>query len=740
MTRFVEHNKFKLHMIMRAALVATSACGFIASTHAQTADADKLDTVEVTAQKRKQNLQEVPISVQALSASDLEKAGVKDLFNLHELAPSMTGGQANRTLGARMGIRGINDFARNPGYDSSMGVYVDGVFAGRSEAASQSLVGMEKVEVLRGPQGTLFGKNTVAGALSLTTRKPTDQFEASANLDVGQYGTQNAGVWLGGEVSPGKIQMALTLGREHSNGWVDNLTVPSNRPGSGTGESARLLTRFITSPTTNADLSVWTSKYEGVPASGEAIAPSGLMAYSPGPRTTATSADVIGLETVSKTGASFNFDLDLAKGYRITSVTATQKAKNFYRNDDDLSPLRLVIAPGTENTTKQFSQEVRFQSPKSDQMDWLVGAYYLTQDNDQASSIKVGEDIGLALPSAGALAGRSSVSGGNLKSTTKALFAHGNLTLAPNWQFTGGVRFSNETKDVKFSQTSVPGFFANIPQFTGSVSDSDVSPKLGLNWFVQPDTMLYTSYSQGFKSGGYNMDTIGWPSPTNPAEQLKFKKQKVNNIEVGSKSEFLNRRVRLNTSIYSMNGTDWQVQQFSAQSNGTNVATITNAGEVRINGAEIDMQAKLPNGFGLKAGLAYTDAKFSKYENADSSGRSYTGNELPFAPTLKSSLALEKTIAYEEKLVRLNLGAVYTSKQYTNANNASSMKIDANTVVNASVALDSNKSKNNTVISLWAKNLTNAEYFSFVGATGLGQARGIYAAPRTIGVSLRYDL
>lgn len=704
------------------------------SAWAQATISDTLETVEVTAQKRTQNLQEVPISVQAISAAELEKSGIKDLFNLSDISPSITGGQANRTIGARMGIRGVNDFARNPGYDSSMGVYVDGVFAGRTESASQSLVGIDKIEVLRGPQGTLFGKNTVAGALSLTTRKPGNELAASASFDVGSYGTKNVGIWVGGALVPDKVQMSLSLGHEETDGWVDNLTQPGNRPGSGKGDSARVLTRFITSPTTTADLALWTYKYSGVPAFGEATGPGILVPYDPvvpGSFTAATNYD--SKESIDKTGGSFTFDLEPFQGYKLTSITSVQKATNFYRNDEDMSPLNFYMAPGTETSTQQISQEIRLESPKNANYDWLVGLYYMGQKSDLDSPLVLGDKL---LPPSVILP--PGVTTGTLESKTTALFAHGNYTLSKQLQMTGGIRISRETKDMTFAQTRVPGFTVTVPQFSTGMADSDVSPKIGLNWFIQPETMLYGAISKGYKSGGYNMDTVT-KTLTDPAQQLRFGKQEVQNVEFGWKTEFMNKKARLNGSIYSMDGSNWQVQQFVV-SNGASVPTITNAGQVRINGMEVDFQAKLPRGFSLKSGLAYTDAKFVKFANGGGAGIDYDGNQLPFAPPLKASLTIEQTIPMDSRLLRWNLGVVHTDQQFANANNASASIMEANDIWNAGISLDSNKSKNNWVLTLGVKNLTNADYTSFVGTNAFLAPRAIYGAPRTVGLSLKYDL
>ena len=719
-----------LRVTVRAAIAVCAGAGLVSQAQAQVSPADGLQTIVVTAQKRTQNLQVVPVSVDSLSANDLERAGVRDLFNLGDLAPSVTGGQSNRTLGARMGIRGINDFARNPGFDASMGVYVDGVYAGRSESTSLGLTGIERLEVLRGPQGTLFGKNTVAGALSLTTRKPTDRFEASANVEVGSFGTRNVGVWLGGAVVPGSVQASLSLAQEKTDGWIDNLNRPDTRPGSGDGTTARGFVRFKPSESVQVDAALWHYRYKGVPMFGEAVAPSTLVSFAPGPRTTSTNAP--SEETVTKDGGSVTLDMGLGGGLKLTSITSTQKAKNFYSNDDDMAPLDLYAGNQAVNN-KQLTQEVRVASAPSAAFDWLAGLFYMKQDSDQVAALSTGAAFPVA-----PLRGFTTTSTGAIKASSVALFAHSNVMLAESWQFTGGLRATREKKDATLSQTPIPGLAANIPLFSGQVDDSDVSPKLGLNWFAQPDLMVYGFYTQGFKSGGYNMDLIG-SAVTNPKDDLRFNKQTVSSVELGFKSEWLNRRLRVNSSIYRMDGKDYQVQQFVQQANGTSVATITNAGEVRIDGMELDLQARVSPSITVKGGLAYTDAAFVSFKNGGGVGVNFDGNRLPYAPRLKSMLSVEHVMPVAGMYVRSSVGYTHTAEQTSNANGAAVNRIAPYDLLNARIALDGGETRRWSV-AIWGRNLTNREYTTVNATNALQQARAIYGAPRTFGLQASLDL
>ena len=709
-------------------LIALAAAAAVAGP--ALAQGTQLQTVEVTAQKRSQNLQVVPVSVEAVTATDLERGGIKDLFNLSELSPSLSSGAANRTLGSRMGLRGISDFARNAGYDSSMGVYIDGVYAGRTEANTQSLFGIERVEVLRGPQGTLFGKNTIAGALNITTRKPTDRFEASGNVDIGSEGQRNLGVWIGAPLGSA-VQASLLLSRDQTDGWIDNLTRPELRPGAGQGDNARALVRVKASAALSVDVALQRSRYEGQPMYGEAVAPAPQANLAPGPYTTSFEAD--SFEKVEKDGGSVTLNLGLGGGLRLTSITAYQKAFNIYANDEDLSPLDVFKAPGSRISTKQTSQELRVESAADPRFDWLAGLFWLKQDNEQFATILTGPAFPVA-----ALRNRNSVAQGTLEGVSTAVFAHGNLRLAETLQLTGGLRWTRETKDVVYEQTPIPGLVTNLPRFSAGLADTDLSPKIGLNWFASKAVMVYGSYTQGFKSGGYNMDSITAPV-ADPARDLRFDKQTVKSAEIGVKSEFADRRVRLNAAAYTMDGTDWQVQQFVPQANNTSLVTITNAGKVKIDGAEVELQAQALNSLLLRAGLAYTDARFVTFKNGGGAGVDFDGRRLPFAPRIKTTLSAEHALEVGGFTVRSSLGYTFTDKQYSNPNNSVPTTIPRYELWNARVALEGG-TQNRWSVALWARNLTDRVYTTFNGLNGLTTPRAIYGQPRSVGVTVGVDL
>jgi iron complex outermembrane receptor protein len=701
--------------------IALAVGAMFATAHAQTADAvPELEQVVVSAQKRTQNLQVVPISIEAISSSDLEKSGIKDLYNLNQLSPSVTGGGDSRV-------------------DASVGVYVDGVFAGRQEALSQPLLGIERVEVLRGPQGTLFGKNTVAGAINLTTRKPTNKLEVSSMVELAEYGSREAGVWVGGPLASDTLLGSISLQSKQTDGYVKNLNLPgaANNLGKGETKSIRTFARAMISPKLTVDVSLEALNLVGNPSFGEALAPSAQANLAPGPWTTST--DLTTTESVKRTAGYVTVNYDLPSGYKLTSITAGQNAQTrVANNDEDYTPLDIAETSLNSTKTKQFTQEVRIASAPNPKHDWLAGLFYMSQRNEQESVIRAGTRF----PVAGARGLLAIQSPANLDTDTMAVFAHGNMMLSDQLQFTGGVRATRETKKVDFGATAGPqlaaaGIFPLAP-FQSSLTDTDFSPKVGLNWFAQKNTMVFASHSRAFKSGGFNIDNVT-SVLTDPSNQLRYNKQNVDTTELGVKTELLDRRLRLNASIYSTVGSDYQIQQFIFQTGAPTRISITNAGKVAIKGAEIDVTARISSGFTLKGGVALNDSKFTEFKNGGGNGVNYDGNRLPFAPRVKALIEGEYAFSVGDKMLRSSLNLTHTGAQSSNANNAAVNEIPAYKVLGARVSLEGGKAYP-WVLSLWGKNLTNEANLVSRNVSFLGVNRGIYGAPRTLGVSLSVDM
>jgi iron complex outermembrane receptor protein len=236
------------------------------------------------------------------------------------VSPSITGGQSVRALGGRIGIRGFNDLDRNAGGERSVGIYVDGVYSGRKDALTEPTVGIERIEVLRGPQGTLFGRNSTAGVVSLTTRKPTDHPEVSLALNVGNYSTTDVEGWVGGPLAGDTLMGSLSVGYHDDDGYVDNVTL-GNRQASYRTLSGRGLLRWSPSERLRVDLALDGLEDEGEGYNGEATKPPHVT-LAPGPFTVAMNTGQ--LDTTDKYGAAVTVNYRLSNDLELMSLTATE--------------------------------------------------------------------------------------------------------------------------------------------------------------------------------------------------------------------------------------------------------------------------------------------------------------------------------------------------------------------------------------------------------------------------------
>ncbi len=673
-----------------------------------------LEEVVVTAQKREQSLQDVPIAITAFGEDDLKRLNASDMSDLQYSTPNLTISTNGKNI-PRVGLRGISDYSRNPGYDNRVSVYVDGMYAGRSAVANQSTLDIQRVEVLRGPQGTLFGKNTVAGAISLTTKKPEDAFMASIKVDAGNYDYQSLSSMINGALIDEKLYAKLMLSDTQRDGFKENLFDGKDLNGLD-NQAARLQLRWLLD---NGEVNFYAEKSKDVTDSigSEALKDS----VAPLPYEVSLDSDVV--ESVETKGYGVNVDYTLPNDFELTSITGYRHSDAYYINDEDYSVFD-VARSLTAEESEHFSQEFRLSSPLHDKYDYVLGLYAFDQTNESQSAA-----IGGALfPNP-----NTSVSvPAEVNVESFAAFIHGNYRINEQWELTGGLRYTYETKELKYSITDTTGLFTN-----GSLDDDrraeDLSPKLGVNYYVNEDVMLYGGYSRGFKSGGWNVDFI----PT--FETIAFDDEKVDAFELGIKSTLSDGRVRFNAAVYSANYSDFQVFQFLPLTGGGTLLSITNAGEVTAEGFEADINWAMTERLTLWAAYGYTDTSFDEFKDGGGIGVDYDGNQAPDAPKETYSVGLEYRQPIGD-LAELVASADYSFRDefYTNPNNLDANKVGDYDMINARVGLES--VDETWSIYAWVKNAADADDLTDSSVSFLGIDRGNYLQPRTYGVSVEYRI
>lgn len=728
-----------LNISALAALSATAA-------QAQEASGFALEEVIVTAQKRVESAQDIPISVHAFSSSALNKLGANNLSDLTEAAPSLKIGGLGRGSQQWMGMRGVVDFARNVGIDARMGVYIDGVFQGRSYAADVPLLGLESVELLRGPQGTLFGKNTVTGAISLNTKKPTEDFEAELGAEYGRYETSKFIGYINGALTD-TLFASASASYQQGDGYYDNLLLDKD-VGDWDNTAGRVQLRWVPSDMVDIRLSGdYTEKNSDQPLATNAD----LEPYD-------THQNFVPTDDYESWGTALTADVFLSGDYTVTSISAFRHNEFETFADDDYTPLELVSIEFNEDSD-QYSQEFRLVSPVNDKYDWVGGLYYFYNDLSSDRNVAVGETLIAGLspalaPVAGAIAGYTEVPN-KITNETWAAYLHGNYRFTPDIELTAGIRYTTEEKELKeWSQisfpndpavaagleaatgqpfTQSPGFLLgaiNYEEFGENLSDDDWSPTIGLNYFFEEDIMLYIKYARGFKSGGWNADFM-----TNGLDFFAYDSESVDSYEAGIKSTLLDNSLRLNAAYYYSEYDDFQVFQQVFNSGGNPSVQLTNAGAVTNQGVEVESTWIPTDRLQFTLNAVWLDTNYDKFENQG--GDSYKDNELPFSPEWRFYAGTQ----YIQPLgsfgdLTFNVDYAYTDDQFTDPSNVQPFVLDSYGLWNGRVTLTPASAA--WEIAVWGKNLTDKEYEVQSNVNLLATPRYTWGSPQMYGISAKY--
>jgi len=736
-------NKKILAVQVGIALATTGAAAM-----AQTGGGFALEEVVVTAQKRDQSLQDVPISVQAFSSESMRELGANTLGDLEHIATSFDIGGLGEGSQKNYGIRGIVDFSRNVGVDSRMGIYIDGVYQGRSFSADQPLLGLQTVEVLRGPQGTLFGKNTVSGAISLVTKQPDENTEGEFQVDYGNEGYARGAGYLSGKLADG-LYASGSLSYDENDGYYRNLTLNKDT-GDYDRTSWRAKLRYLPTENLEVILAGDGSDY----SSNDVIA----TRRSDKPFTTVQNFESNDEVKFWGSALTVNYNID---EYTLTSISGYRDGKYKTQHDDDLTPLDIQVTYFGEDTT-QFSQELRLVSPKTESYDWVAGLYYFDGDQKAANTACFGEDLYNVLipalaPFASALKGCGTVPA-KVTAEMYAAYLHGNYRFNEQWELTAGVRYTNEDKDVNWSQTNqqadpataaalealtgipltqAPGVFfgaINYDTVKKNRSKDDVSPTVGINYFPGENVMIYAKYARGFKSGGYNAEFM-----LDGLANFEYDDETADTYELGIKSTLFEDSVRLNATVFLSEFDDYQVFQFLTAPDGGTTLQLTNAGQVTSQGVELETVYVPTDRLKLSLNATYLDASYDEFDNPDPSQPGFDNNDLPYAPEWKVYAGIQ----YIQPLgdmgnLTFNLDYTYTDEQFSDPSNSQVDSIDSYDLWNARLAWT--PTDGGWELAAWGKNLSDEEYNKVNNDNFLGTPRTVWGAPQLYGVSFTYFL
>lgn len=764
-----------ISMLIAGASVATFAGN---ATWAQTvaapvaAEDAQLDEIIVTAQRRTEVASRVPVTISVLTGDTLTDAGVTNVSDVARLAPGL---QIKTTFADSSPIIflrgvGINDFNANAG--SGVAVYLDDVYQGLSIGRLFQFFDVERVEVLKGPQGTLFGRNATGGAISIVSRKPTTEWKGYGNLEYGRYNEADVEAGVGGPVLGDKIGIRVSGRYNRRDGIVLNRITGLRDGGKRDRLALRGLIDFAPSDRVSLLLNVNGGRSNSagglqhrslIPADSRFADPrAGLCA--PAFWNTSSCTDVLGysdtdddiraadydapqVERVRTFGASATLNVDLGAA-TLTAIGAYAFSKRFALTDEDSSPNAIVH--GTyDDRGRQWSQEVRLTSADSGPTQWVIGGFHYRETLRSNSAFDVGGSFRPLFEAAGFPGGfvpfdQIDAAGGVAffarypyaqRTESWAAFGQVQQELTPELRATAGVRWSRDVIRFDYRSFYVEPAVSNRPIPTDAAIDdrtrsSKVSWRGALDYTPREGSLLYASVSTGYNSGGFNGGLQYFRSELAP-----FRPETLTAYEIGTKLSLLDRRLRIEASAFQYDYKDLQV--FTLLSGGVPVAVKRNAASARIRGAEASAVARFARGLDLSVGGSFLDARYGRF--VDETG-DFSGNRLTGAPRWSGQSAIDWTIDLaDENAVRLRVDASVQSRVFFDTTNARRLTQGAYGLVNARAGWQFARGRYELYV--WGRNLTGAKFAAdIISLQDFGLDQIAYGDPTTFGVGLRLTL
>lgn len=646
-------------------------------------DPGRGDVIIVTARRRQETAQEVPLAISVIRGDSIESTGNFNVVKLQQLAPTLQV-YASNPRNTAVNIRGLGvPFGlTSDGFEQGVGIYVDDVYNARVAAATFDFLDVEQVEVLRGPQGSLYGKNTTAGAINITTNQPTFDFEGRAEVTLGNLNFKQAKAAISGPLSD-TIAARIAVSSTSRRGTIFNVT--SNRY-INEQDNIGLRGTLLFQP--NDDLSITLSgdySRQNPECCGTVFVRTGLtqrplarqyealaaaqnyrvISRNPFDRLTDIDAPLNAGNIIG--GASLKVKLDVGPG-TLTSISAWRFWDWKPENDRDFTGLPIVTASNNPSQQDQYSQEFRYNYA-GEKIDFVIGAFGFKQRIDtqgfeqQGAASSRWNLTGALANNPAVLAGLTARNTQFLKSTSAALFGQASWKVTDALTIQPGLRINYDKKSGFYQRvvTTGSGALLTCPQPAGSigaaqcgvftpqtsapsVSDWNFSYDLNANYKVAPDVLAYASYAKSFKTVGINQNGLPLDSAGVPiASAGVVKPESVNHFEVGVKTQFWDRRATFNLTAFRTDIKNYQATVTNGQL-GVLRGYLANAGKVRSQGLEADFKVRTSDRFSAYLNGAYTDAKYARFVDAPcppelSGGTTVGAGQTPSAPGTPGGLS-----------------------------------------------------------------------------------------------------
>ncbi|MDB5710726.1 MAG: TonB-dependent receptor [Sphingomonas bacterium] len=674
-------------------------------------DGSRVQDIIVTAQRREERLQDVPVSVSVLTGSAVRNAGVRDVGDLSVAVPGLDLGRQNIAIAPF--IRGVGNKNTSPGEEAATAIYVDGVYLPTLTGGLFALSNIQRVEVLKGPQGTLFGRNATAGVIQIITKDPKVQFSGDASIGYGNYDTVEANFYATSGIAPGVRADIALYGMKQRDGWGKNLTT-GNDVYKGYDFAARSKWIFDLGP--KATLKIAGDFESTRPVATPAFRPmegkmlAGGVPYS-GFYNVAENIDVFATSRQWGLNGQLRYDLGWAD---VVSITSYRHNKVHWVFDQDGTPANLV-SPISDETASTWTQELQLVSEKNSTFEWIAGFYYY---NDRSAEAPLTLQ-GLVLPV-------TTLRYSTQTAESFAGFTQGTFHLPGRTDLTGGLRYTYDKRTIFGEDVRSNGTTLNYPKQDANFEK--LTWRASIDHRLSDQILTYASYSRGFKSGVFNVI-----APAGAAVRPEI----VDSYEVGFKSDLFDRAIRLNGAAFYNKFRDIQFQVPVV--GGT---ALLNAAAARTQGFELELQAVPSRGLTLRAALTYLDGKYTNFKNAPFYTQLPAGGNAAFTGDAGGNNTIQTSpfTASVGADYQINgaFGALLVAATYYY--NDGFFFDPQNRVAQPSYSI-LNSSLEYTLpggrlgMKIWVRNLLEARYYTNVTLQSFGDD-AFPAAPRTFGASV----
>jgi iron complex outermembrane recepter protein len=752
-----------------AAAALLSAVVFINGARAGSVD-DSLDEVVVSARKRIERAQDVPISMSVRSGEQLAQ---RNTFRAQEILRSMpnVSTEIQQPRQTSIVIRGLGKNPANDGLEASVGIFLDGVYLGRPGMVVTDLIDIERIEVLRGPQGTLFGKNTTAGALNISTRAPAAEFESWGQASLGNQDFSQLSGAINAPLVPGKLAFRFSAFDTNREGFVFDTTRDEHlgefdRQGARAqllwtpSDSARV--RFIADYNSqDEDGPGYVLVDPGIVAADGSIRPNNFLdrsaraGYTPVIEPLARRTDSESAQRIQTDQAGLSAQVDVTIGsVLLTSISAWRKWNFRPQNDGDYTALSILPVFGNATKHRQISQELRLASDTDARFDYMVGVYFISQEATSAQETTYGADAADFM-TAGltplALDGFGIFTNSDSETDSHAVFVQGRWRPTGSWELTAGARWTAEQRAAHIVRDSAggaslaPGSTAAIAArarlgshvVTDLETDEDfVSGLLSARYEFSENAMAYLSASRGAKSGGINVGILA------PGLDQTLRPEIANSVEIGWKKQWLEHGMQWTLAAFRTDVDDYQA---TFRDRVLNTFYLTNAGSIRSSGVELESLFRPAPGLELSLAAGWQDARYTSFtsapcpvETVNPTVCDFTGERVVGSPPWTATGGAR----YEFQLGSSGYRA-FADLEYTHAG---AYKLDLSNYTHAdsfglmNLQFGIQGREDRWRAWIWARNLADTDYYTTL-ATGTpfssGATIGLLGDPRTYGISLR---